>query len=407
MERHTLMRPSWKGAWVPVVVLLVLGGGLAACGGAPPKPADLETLDGLRASRIVEAIRQDPAEIENANVRELRELALEALRASDRYHEESVANWRRNRQDAAQVTARMGLTYHRAAENYFRAAEARERLAAANVSLQGQIQRRNEYMERLQSEQELIAMLETIRVLFQRNEELQRQLATIQEQARVESRALYAIQEARIEQRAAEGMRAEQFATSTYRDAQQLLTRAQARFEDSRFEEAYEIAVQALDVFRRAGEEARPRFMSEQDRLLSDATNRRLYERAQQIFGADRARIDARGLVIVMPDLFDARAAEVRDTRRGELEQVLDMLRQAERSSVMIEGHTDDRPNAEAAMALSQTRADTVLNFFLQRGIAARRLSTSGFGRNQPLYDNRSAQGRANNNRVEIIFLFR
>lgn len=379
---------------------------LPACGGGPTPPDPLAELNALRGSPVSTAIEEDASEIENAAVRELREQAQTMLAAADRYLEQSEQQWRRGRRDPTITMARIGLLYYRAAENYYRASEARDRLSSANASLQSQMERRNDFMERLQGEQELIEMLDTIQALFERNEELRRELATVQEQARTESRALYAIQEARIEQRTAEGMRAEQHAVQTFRDAQQLLTRAQTRFEDGRHEEAYEIALQALDLFRRSGEEARPRFMTEQDRLLRDDFNRRLYEEAQRTFG-DRALIDARGMVILLPNLFESRAADVRDSRAEDLDRVLEIMRRYDRLNVRVEGHTDDRASGEGAMALSQTRADTVQNYFLQRGIPNRRLSTAGHGADQPVFDNRTEDGRANNNRVEVIFVFR
>lgn len=383
----------------PLAIAIAL---MSACGGKAP-PDQLAELQALRASPLSQDIQQDASDIENAAVRELREQAALMLRAADRYQEQAEQQWRKSRRDPTVTMARTGLLYYRAAENYYRASEARERLSGANASLQSQLERRNDFMERLQGEEELISMLETIEELFERNEDLRRQLSTVHEQARAENRAVYAIQEARMQMRAAEGMRANQHAVETFRDAERLLTRAQTRFEDGRHEDAYEIALQAIDVFNQASEEARPSFLSEQDRLLSNDYNRRIYEEAQRTFG-DRVQIDVRGLVIVLPYLFDSRAASIRETQTEQLDMLVELIRQYDRFNVSIEGHSDDRASEESALTLSETRAGTVQAYLQQRGIQARRLSIAGFGSSHPAYDNSTEEGRANNNRVEIVF---
>ncbi|TVR02238.1 MAG: hypothetical protein EA398_08440 [Deltaproteobacteria bacterium] len=395
---HTLNRTV-----LPLGLLALLFA--SACGGLPPMPDNLAQLDSLRSSATGALLRVDPAEEENLNVRELLDLSVENLQRSDVFYERAMDEYQRKRMPEAELAARVGLMYFRAAENYARAADARARLSSASAQFQTQIQRRNDFNARLSSERELITLLAAVQALFQRNEELRRELATLEEASRSETRAVYAIQEARIEQRTAEGLKAEEYATDLLREARQLLTRAQTRFDDGNLDEAHEIAVQALDAFRRASERARPRFMSEQDRLMRDTRVRALFEQAQQIF-FEGARIDARGLVITLPDLFESRSAEIRSNRTYLLDQVLVLMREYDNLSILIEGHTDDRSRVEAAMAVSQTRADNVQNYFLQRGITQSRLNTAGFGRESPAFDNRSAEGRRNNNRAEIIFLF-
>lgn len=388
----------------PLLAVLAAGLLLGACGGPPPMPDNLAQLHQLRSSPAGMQMRVEPEDEENLNVRELLDLSVENLYRSDVFYERAYNEYNRKRMEDAELAARMGLMYYRAAENYARAADARSRLSSSSVDFQTQIQRRNEYNDRLSSERELITLLTAVQALFERNEELRRELATLEESSRSETRAVYAIQEARIQQRSAEGMKADEFAVEVFRDAQQLLTRAQTRFDDGNLEEAYEIAIQAQDAFRRAGEQARPRFMGEQDRLMRDTRVRGLFEQAQQIF-FDNARIDARGLVITLPDLFESRSAEIRSNRVYLLDQILVLMRESS-LNVLVEGHTDDRTPRESAMAVSQTRANAVQNYFLQRGIPQTRVSVAGFGRESPAFDNRSSEGRRNNNRVEVIFLF-
>ena len=68
-----------------------------------------------------------------------------------------------------------------------------------------------------------------------------------------------------------------------------------------------------------------------------------------------------------------------------------------------IEGHTDNIGSDEANMKLSQQRADTVLDFLVQQGLAADALTAVGFGKADPVADNSTTEGRQKNRRVEII----
>jgi outer membrane protein OmpA-like peptidoglycan-associated protein len=67
-----------------------------------------------------------------------------------------------------------------------------------------------------------------------------------------------------------------------------------------------------------------------------------------------------------------------------------------------IEGHTDDRGKAEHNLDLSQRRADSVMRFLVEHGVAVERLEAHGFGQTQPIANNRTRAGRAANRRVEF-----
>lgn len=69
---------------------------------------------------------------------------------------------------------------------------------------------------------------------------------------------------------------------------------------------------------------------------------------------------------------------------------------------VRIEGHTDDYGSHKYNDELSQDRADSVMRYLVQRGIAADRLEAKGFGKRRPLVENDTPEGRAKNRRVEF-----
>ncbi len=75
---------------------------------------------------------------------------------------------------------------------------------------------------------------------------------------------------------------------------------------------------------------------------------------------------------------------------------------------VVIEGYTDSRGRETNNLALSQGRAQSVVDYLTQQQkMKFERIKSSGYGEARPIADNSQAAGRAKNRRVEVIFLFR
>jgi len=71
--------------------------------------------------------------------------------------------------------------------------------------------------------------------------------------------------------------------------------------------------------------------------------------------------------------------------------------------SLLVEGHTDAQGSADKNMVLSQQRADAVRMDLISNGIPSDKIRAMGIGSTRPVADNSTAEGRANNRRVEII----
>lgn len=84
------------------------------------------------------------------------------------------------------------------------------------------------------------------------------------------------------------------------------------------------------------------------------------------------------------------------------LDQAASTLKEAGDVNVSIEGHTDSVGSEEYNLGLSRRRAASVSNYLEQSGIDSSRLQTSGFGESQPVASNETAEGRAQNRRVEL-----
>ncbi len=84
------------------------------------------------------------------------------------------------------------------------------------------------------------------------------------------------------------------------------------------------------------------------------------------------------------------------------LDDVVKVLNKYEKTTLVIEGHTDSTGGLEYNQTLSLNRANAVRNHFMGNGVDQRRLTTMGFGPTQPVADNNTVDGRQLNRRVEL-----
>ena len=72
--------------------------------------------------------------------------------------------------------------------------------------------------------------------------------------------------------------------------------------------------------------------------------------------------------------------------------------------TITIVGYTDSLGDPVYNQKLSEDRANAVMQYFIQKGIAADRMKALGKGKSLPIADNKTDAGRAQNRRVEIQF---
>ncbi|MDD3966225.1 MAG: OmpA family protein [Candidatus Neomarinimicrobiota bacterium] len=91
------------------------------------------------------------------------------------------------------------------------------------------------------------------------------------------------------------------------------------------------------------------------------------------------------------------------------MDQLVDFLKWQDHLHVRVKGHTDNTPVRLSSFrdnqTLSQARAERVMQYLLQQGIAAERMKAIGCGDSEPLESNATAEGREANRRVELVFL--
>ncbi len=100
---------------------------------------------------------------------------------------------------------------------------------------------------------------------------------------------------------------------------------------------------------------------------------------------------------------FETASAQLSPGSTRMLEQVAAALRASPGILVNIHGHTDNVGDADYNRELSQFRAEAVKQFLVDLGVSAQRMQARGFGKSDPLADNVTAAGRAQNRRVELV----
>lgn len=101
--------------------------------------------------------------------------------------------------------------------------------------------------------------------------------------------------------------------------------------------------------------------------------------------------------------LFDVNKSTIKPESMGTLNEIAKLMKDHAELKFEIEGHTDSDGSDAANLKLSQSRADAVKTQLVSLGVEENRLSTKGFGETKPIDGNDTAEGKANNRRVEFV----
>jgi outer membrane protein OmpA-like peptidoglycan-associated protein len=246
---------------------------------------------------------------------------------------------------------------------------------------------------------------------------------------------------------------ADRYATDTFQHAQQDLTNAEDMHKKSDRKEQITFAREAVQ----AAEDSRIitiRKKQEQDReqaqqdtnnaqqaamAAQQAANQQALERAQADAAAARAqaaqqqaeqnaqqatqqteqireklkeqlnqvlatRETARGLIVNMSDvLFDTGQYTLKPGAREKLAKVSGILLAYPNLQLQVEGYTDNVGSEDFNQTLSEKRADAVRDYLTSQGVTMGNISAAGYGMNDPIADNSTTQGRAENRRVQLV----
>ena len=99
---------------------------------------------------------------------------------------------------------------------------------------------------------------------------------------------------------------------------------------------------------------------------------------------------------------FEKNSSDLTKKAIDTLDIALETLRNNPTVRVRIEGHTDSSGSPELNLTISKQRAASVLEYFVNSGIDSARMEAEGFGDQNPIASNDTADGRIQNRRIEI-----
>lgn len=194
----------------------------------------------------------------------------------------------------------------------------------------------------------------------------------------------------------------------------QLRQRAQRvhelRAELARIQEMLNERGQVLDARTRELRERESELSARIDELIEArqeqaAAEQRAASAMEQLREIANVQQDQEDVVITLTGevLFHRGQSTLRYTAVRSLRAVAQALAERPDTDITIEGHTDSRGTAEYNLRLSEARANEVRSFLETEGISRDRMRVVARGELEPIADNTTPDGRANNRRVEII----
>ena len=117
-----------------------------------------------------------------------------------------------------------------------------------------------------------------------------------------------------------------------------------------------------------------------------------------------KAKKTERGYVIILGDVwFDYNKSSLKADAQENLYPLVTFLKDYPERTLAIEGYTDSTGTAAYNLELSEFRAQAVGSFLRENGVQAERMTTQGFGLNNPVASNKTESGRQENRRVEVV----
>ena len=128
-------------------------------------------------------------------------------------------------------------------------------------------------------------------------------------------------------------------------------------------------------------------------------------EYESKVLDIELQKIEKESAEILNNIFFDSGMATLRSESHIELEKLKKLLTQNSKLRLEISGHTDDIGNDLTNLDLSKKRAQSVVDYLIEKGIDKTRMEVKGWGETKPIAKNDSEENRQLNRRIEIKFL--
>lgn len=112
--------------------------------------------------------------------------------------------------------------------------------------------------------------------------------------------------------------------------------------------------------------------------------------------------IELNASIVLKNIFFESNKFELQPESMVELDKVVQLMKDNPNIKILIGGHTDNIGKPQDNLVLSEKRAKSAINYLLYKGVRMERLQWKGFGATQPVADNKTEAGRAQNRRTEL-----
>jgi len=194
-------------------------------------------------------------------------------------------------------------------------------------------------------------------------------------------------------------------------DAEQSAQQSQADAQKAQLAQQQEAAQRAQAEAAAAEAEARAQkardaqkaaeASAQQATQQTEQMRERLKDQLNQVL---QTKETARGLIVNMSDvLFDFNKYTLKPEAREKLAKVSGILLAYPNLKMQVEGYTDNIGSDEYNQKLSEQRADGVREYLVSQSVQDNNITAAGFGKTNPIADNSTNAGRAQNRRVELV----
>ena len=124
----------------------------------------------------------------------------------------------------------------------------------------------------------------------------------------------------------------------------------------------------------------------------------------QELARIAATKSETRGIVVTLPGIFfDPGKSQLKPGAKKTLQRIAAQLKGDESIRVSVEGHTDNTGNSEKNMEISEKRAEAVREYLVSQGMPDDRIMATGKGESEAVATNKTAAGRQQNRRVELV----
>jgi outer membrane protein OmpA-like peptidoglycan-associated protein len=182
--------------------------------------------------------------------------------------------------------------------------------------------------------------------------------------------------------------------------AQQAQLEAQQQAEQRAQAEAAAAQAQAQAEQARQAQQSAEQ-SAQQATRQADQARERLRQQLNQVLQTTET---ARGLIVNMSDvLFDFNKYTLKPEAREKLAKVSGILLAYPDLKLQVEGYTDNIGTDEYNQKLSEERADGVRDYLVSQNVPETDVTAAGYGKTDPVADNSTSSGRAENRRVQLV----